>query len=104
MLCPHCQTETLGVGGHCTNCGKALVQRHAQVATGVLTPPPSDSASRGAAALTSPSQTASHAEPAPDRPDEVTELGPSSTSAARATDPARILATAGSLTACRYFG
>ena len=99
MLCPHCQTETLGVGGHCTNCGKALVQRHAQVATGVLTPPPSDSTS-----LTSPPQTVSPAEPRPKPPDDLTAVAPSSPSGARGTGAARILGTTGPLATGQAFG
>jgi tetratricopeptide (TPR) repeat protein len=104
MLCPHCQTETLGVGGHCTNCGKALVQRHPQVATGVLTPPPSDSASRAEAALTSPSHTISPTEPRPEPPDELTGVAPSSTSGARGTGAARILGPTGPLATGQAFG
>src|SRR6266480_3334265 len=58
MLCPHCSTETLGVGGQCSNCGKPLVQRGGQGAD-VLTelPPISASNARGAVEATIPPPT-----------------------------------------------
>src|SRR3989441_4449274 len=53
MLCPHCRTETMGVGGYCSSCGKPLL-REAQVATAVLTPPPTDSTRRAESTTTGP--------------------------------------------------
>src|SRR2546426_4433483 len=106
MLCPHCQTETLGVGGHCSICHKPLLQR-APVATGVDTPPPSDIADRSNPDLTRPPRTIAPAEPERERGGavyELTQLATVSTGGGRGTGAVSLPVTAGPLESGQAFG
>jgi tetratricopeptide (TPR) repeat protein len=106
MLCPHCQTETLGVGGHCSICHKPLLQ-HAPVETGVVTPPPSDIADRSTPDLTRPPRTIAPAEPERERAGavyELTQLTTVSTGGGRSTGAVRLPVSAGPLESGQAFG
>src|SRR5205823_2267604 len=101
MFCPHCRLETMGVGGHCTNCGKPLQQRSAQVATGVLTPPPSAVGPGSNADRTSPAELGREPVRAAN---ELTQLSPVSTGVAPGSGASRRPVTTGPLESGQAFG
>ena len=107
MQCPHCQTETMAVGGHCTSCGKPLAQRGTQGTAGVLTPPPSAIAARSETALTRPHDSGSPAELRTQFPravDEPTYLPPASTGGGHVTGAFRMPGTTAPLDSGQAFG
>jgi tetratricopeptide (TPR) repeat protein/serine/threonine protein kinase len=103
MLCPNCRTETLGVDGRCTSCGKPLVQRDALRAITPLTPP-SDSARRGAEDLTRLEIPGAEPQPLSGEADELTQHARTSSSGTRNTGATRILGTTSPLETGQAFG
>ena len=105
MLCPHCGTETVGVAGHCSSCGKRLPERGAKVAAAVLTPVPPDSLRRTEGAMPRPPQWVSPDESgSPVSSDNPTRLAQVSPSTARGADAAPRIVATGPLEPGQAFG